>query len=193
MSNAELAGLIDTSDDWIYSRTGIKQRHIAAPNQTVTDLPLCAATQGLAHAGCAARDLDLILVATATPQESAPSTACRLQCRLNAPGVPAFDLMAACSGFLYGVHIAAGVVRSGLHRRVLAMESTRMSFAWSVILAIPAMAGALRRALDGGRLEVHAFSSDRGGDHPHRAGLGGPPCANAACQPKSRSSVSGWS
>ncbi len=119
VSNAELAGLIDTSDDWIYTRTGIRQRHIAAPNQTVTDLAQSAATQALEHAGCVASDLDLIIVATATPQETAPSTACRLQCRLGAPGVAAMDLMAACSGFLYGVHIAAGLVRSGLHRRVL--------------------------------------------------------------------------
>ncbi|MCE9642574.1 MAG: ketoacyl-ACP synthase III [Betaproteobacteria bacterium] len=119
VSNDELSRRVDTSDEWIRSRTGIRQRHIAEPAQTSSDLAYQASLQALAAAGIAATDLDLIIVATSTPDFIFPSTACLLQAKLGAKRCPAFDVQAVCSGFVYGLDIADKYIRSGMYRRVL--------------------------------------------------------------------------
>ena len=119
VSNDELSRRVDTSDEWIRSRTGIRQRHIAEPAQTSSDLAYQASLQALAAAGIAATDPDLIIVATSTPDFIFPSTACLLQAKLGAKRCPAFDVQAVCSGFVYGLDIADKYIRSGVYRHVL--------------------------------------------------------------------------
>src|SRR2546428_10155027 len=119
MTNDDLARLVDTSDEWITTRTGIKRRHIAGPDQATSDLAIVAAQQALDAAAVRAQDLDLILVGTATPDMLFPATACVLQDRLGAARAGAFDLLAACSRFVYslisaGEKISLGVIRTAL-------------------------------------------------------------------------------
>ncbi len=113
VTNAELAQRVDTSDEWIVSRTGIRQRHIAEPSQASSDLALEASRAALASAGLRAQDIDLIIVATSTPDYVFPSTACLLQAKLGVKGQAAFDVQAVCSGFVYGLAIADTFVRAG--------------------------------------------------------------------------------
>ncbi len=119
VSNAELARRVDTSDEWIRSRTGIRQRHIADPAQTSSELAYLAAQQAIAAAGIAATDIDLIIVATSTPDFIFPSTACLLQAKLGVKRCPAFDVQAVCAGFIYALDIADKYIRSGTHRHAL--------------------------------------------------------------------------
>jgi 3-oxoacyl-[acyl-carrier-protein] synthase-3 len=119
VTNAELARRVDTSDEWIRTRTGIAQRHVAADGEATSDLALAASREALGAAGIAAADIDLIVVATTTPDMIFPSTACILQAKLGARGGPAFDVQAVCSGFVYALAIADGMVRSGAVRNAL--------------------------------------------------------------------------
>ncbi len=119
VTNADLAQQVATSDEWIRTRTGIRQRHVAADHETTSDLALAASREALAAAGLAPGDVDLIVVATTTPDMIFPSTACILQAKLGARGGPAFDVQAACSGFVYALAIADGMVRSGAVRNAL--------------------------------------------------------------------------
>jgi 3-oxoacyl-[acyl-carrier-protein] synthase-3 len=120
MTNAEFAALgLETSDAWIRERTGIVQRHIADRSQASSDLALHASRNALAAAGVAAEDLDLIIVATSTPDYVFPSTACLLQAKLGAKGGAAFDVQAVCSGFVYGLATADAFIKSGTHKRAL--------------------------------------------------------------------------
>jgi 3-oxoacyl-[acyl-carrier-protein] synthase-3 len=119
VTNDELAQRIDTSDAWIQERTGIKQRHIADASQTSSDLALEASRRALESAGLKAADIDLIVVATSTPDFVFPSTACLLQAKLGVKGCPAFDVQAVCSGFVYGLGIADNFIRAGTHKRAL--------------------------------------------------------------------------
>lgn len=120
MTNAELEALVDTSDEWIRERTGITQRHIAAPEQTCSDLADAASRRALANAGLDAGAIDLVVVATSTPDHVFPSTACRLVERLGMPsGIIAFDVSAACSGFIYALDIADRFIRTGGASRAL--------------------------------------------------------------------------
>ncbi|MCB1955921.1 MAG: ketoacyl-ACP synthase III [Rhodocyclaceae bacterium] len=120
VSNGDLADRgIETSDEWIVSRTGIRFRHLAASGETASDLALAASRRALAAAGLEASDLDLIIVATSTPDFIFPSTACLLQGKLGNQGATAFDVQAVCSGFVYGLTIADKFIRSGSHRRAL--------------------------------------------------------------------------
>jgi 3-oxoacyl-[acyl-carrier-protein] synthase-3 len=124
MPNAELERMVDTSDEWIHSRTGIGARRIAAPGETAATLGVAAAREALAAAGVAAADLDLIIVGTSTPDHYAyPSTACLMQAELGAERSGAFDLSAACSGFVYGLVVGAQFVQTGAYRRVLVVGS----------------------------------------------------------------------
>ena len=123
VSNDELAKRMDTSDEWIRTRTGIRQRHIAEPSQASSDLGAEASRAALASAGVAAKDLDLIIVATATPDYIFPSTACIMQAKLGAAGCAAFDIQAVCSGFVYALSIADKLIRSGQHRCALVVGS----------------------------------------------------------------------
>ncbi len=123
VTNAELAARIDTSDEWVRARTGICERRVAAPEQTTSDLALAAALSALAAAGIAPADVDLIVVATTTPDMIFPSTACILQAKLGAHRGPAFDVQAVCSGFVYALAIADGMVKSGAVRNALVVGS----------------------------------------------------------------------
>ena len=119
VSNDELAKRLDTSDEWIRSRTGIRQRHIAEADEATSDLAYKAALQAIAAAGIEASAIDLIIVATSTPDYIFPSTACLLQARLGIKRCPAFDVQAVCSGFVYALDIADKYIRSGVSRHAL--------------------------------------------------------------------------
>ena len=120
LTNEALARRVDTSDEWIRSRTGIRQRHIAAAGETTSDLALHASREAIAAAGLAPQDIDTIIVATATPDMIFPSTACILQDKLGIRnGGPAFDVAAVCSGFVYALALADQLVRSGAARNAL--------------------------------------------------------------------------
>ncbi|MDX1406247.1 MAG: beta-ketoacyl-ACP synthase III [Woeseiaceae bacterium] len=113
MTNKEFEKFVDTSDEWIRERSGIKRRHIAADDETTSDMALAAATEAMAAAGVQADDIDLIVVATTTPDKVFPSTACIVQRRLGVRRTAAFDVHAACSGFIYGLDIVDRFVRTG--------------------------------------------------------------------------------
>jgi 3-oxoacyl-[acyl-carrier-protein] synthase-3 len=119
LTNTDLANVVDTSDEWIRSRTGIRSRHIAAEGELCSDLALPAAQRALRSAGVAAKDIDMIIVATTTPDMIFPSTACILQSRLGIAGCPAFDLQAVCSGFVYALTTADLFIRAGQAKKVL--------------------------------------------------------------------------
>ena len=119
VTNAEFAARLDTSDAWIRERTGIAQRHIAEATQTSSDLALEASRAALAAAGVRADEIDLIVLATSTPDYIFPSTACLLQAKLGIHNCPAFDVQAVCSGFVYALATADSFIRAGMHRRAL--------------------------------------------------------------------------
>ena len=119
LTNEELARRVDTSDEWIRTRTGIRQRHIAAPDEATSDLALHASRAALAAAGIAPADVDVIIVATTTPDMVFPSTACILQAKLGTKGGAAFDVQAVCSGFVYALALADLMVGSGMARNAL--------------------------------------------------------------------------
>jgi 3-oxoacyl-[acyl-carrier-protein] synthase-3 len=119
LTNDDLAKTVDTSDEWIRTRTGIRQRHIAADGQSSSDLALGASREAIAAAGIAAEEIDLIVVATSTPDQIFPSTACLLQAKLGVRGCPAFDVQAVCSGFVYALGIADNFIRAGRHKCAL--------------------------------------------------------------------------
>ena len=115
-TNDDLARRIDTSDEWIVARTGIRQRHIADDKQTTSDLALPASLAAVEAAGLAPGDIDLIIVATTTPDMVFPSTACLLQAKLGIAGAPALDVQAVCSGFVYAMAIADAMLTGGPYR-----------------------------------------------------------------------------
>jgi len=119
VTNDDLAAQMDTTDEWIRARTGIRQRHVAEPSQTSSDLGVQAGRAALAAARVLPREIDLIIVATATPDYIFPSTACIMQAKLGIKGCPAFDIQAVCSGFVYALAIADKLIRSGQHRCAL--------------------------------------------------------------------------
>jgi 3-oxoacyl-[acyl-carrier-protein] synthase III len=119
VANAALVGVVDTSDEWIRSRTGIAQRHVAAEDQLTSDLAVIAARNALAHAGCTPDDIDLIIVATSTPDMVFPSTACFVQQKLGITRGAAFDVQAVCTGFVYALATADLFVRSGQYQKAL--------------------------------------------------------------------------
>ncbi|MFW6215144.1 MAG: beta-ketoacyl-ACP synthase III [Alkalispirochaetaceae bacterium] len=124
MSNDEIASLVDTSDEWIFSHTGIRYRHIAAPGESASDLGTEAARRALEAAALSPDTIDLVLLATSTPDYlGLPSTACVVQDRLGIPGAGSMDVMAACSGFIYAVETARAFVESGTSNRVLVIGS----------------------------------------------------------------------
>ncbi|MBK1694406.1 3-oxoacyl-ACP synthase [Chromatium weissei] len=127
MTNADLEAIVDTTSSWILERTGIEKRHLVADDQTCCDLAEAAARQALEAAGIAAADLDLILVATTTPDQFFPSTACLLQQRLDVHGCPAFDLQAVCAGFVYALDVADKFIRTGAAKHVLVVGAETIS------------------------------------------------------------------
>ena len=127
VTNDDLARRMDTSDEWIRGRTGIRQRHIAADGEKTSDLALGAAQQALADAGVAAGALDMIICATTTPDESIPATATVVQARLGMTRGAAFDVQAVCSGFIYGLSLADSLIRTGSARTILVIGAETMS------------------------------------------------------------------
>jgi len=124
LSNAELAVQlaeqgVETSDDWIVERTGIRARHFAEPGVNASDLAVAAAQNALNSAGMTGADIDLIIVATSTPDMVFPSTACIVQHKLGIAGCPAFDVQAVCSGFIYALTVADAMIRTGTARNAL--------------------------------------------------------------------------
>jgi 3-oxoacyl-[acyl-carrier-protein] synthase III len=127
LTNAELERMVDTSDEWITTRTGIRERRIAAPLEATSDLAANAARQALADAGIEGKDLDLIIVATITPDHQFPSTACYLQSLIGASGAICFDISAACSGFIYALACAESFIKSGACKHALVVGAEVMS------------------------------------------------------------------
>ncbi|MFC6331206.1 beta-ketoacyl-ACP synthase III [Paenibacillus septentrionalis] len=126
LTNQQLEQMVETNDEWIVTRTGIKERRIAASDEATSDLAFKAAQQALDNAGLTAGDIDLIIVATITPDMFFPSTACLVQDKLGAT-CPAFDVSAACSGFIYSLATANGFIQSGLYRKVLVIGAETLS------------------------------------------------------------------
>jgi 3-oxoacyl-[acyl-carrier-protein] synthase-3 len=127
VSNEELSKRVDTTDEWIRERTGIRQRHIAVEGEKTSDLALQAARNALSHAGMDANELDLIVCATTTPDETFPATATTLQARLNMNHGAAFDVQAVCSGFVYGMAVADNFIKGGMAKTVLLVGAETMS------------------------------------------------------------------
>ena len=127
MSNDDLSKIVDTSDEWITSRTGIKARHIAAENEQTSDLAVKAAQAALADAGIVATDIDLIIVATSTPDMTFPATACIVQNKLGIAGCPAFDVQAVCAGFMYALATANAYIKSGMATKALIIGAETFS------------------------------------------------------------------
>jgi 3-oxoacyl-[acyl-carrier-protein] synthase III len=127
VTNAELSATIDTTDEWIVQRTGIRQRYVAGEGETTSTLATKAAEAALAHAGLTAADIDLIILATATPDYTFPSTATQVQCNLGITRGAAFDLQAVCSGFVYAVSVANTMLITGMHKRALVIGAETFS------------------------------------------------------------------
>jgi 3-oxoacyl-[acyl-carrier-protein] synthase-3 len=129
LTNADLERILDTSDEWITTRTGMKERHVAGVEEPTSDLAYAAARNALVNAGCEPDDIDCVIVATVTPDYAFPATACILGAKLGISGKPAFDIEIACSGFIYGLTVAASLIRTNVFKRVLlvgAEELTRL-------------------------------------------------------------------
>lgn len=127
LTNSDLEKIVETNDEWIVSRTGIRERHIAAPHEATSDLAYEAALKALESAGMKVEDLELIIVATITPDTSFPSTACILQDKLGAKGAAAFDLSAACSGFVYSLATATNFIKTGMYNNALVIGADTLS------------------------------------------------------------------
>jgi 3-oxoacyl-[acyl-carrier-protein] synthase III len=171
LSNKDLEGSVETSDEWIFSRTGIRQRHIAADNECASDLALNASRRALEAAGVTADAIDLIIVATTTPDMVFPSTACILQAKLGAKNCPAFDVQAVCSGFVYALTAADHFMRSGQYRNVLVVGAEVYSriLDWEdrttcVLFGDGAGAVVLQRSDAPGILSTHLHAD---GSHAH--------------------------
>lgn len=127
LTNKDMEKIVDTTHEWILTRTGIEERRIAEPNETTSDLALHAAQAAIADAGIDPRQIGLIIVATASPDMLFPSTACMLQNKLGLAPVPAFDISAACSGFIYGLQVAHQFISNGTHSHVLLVSAEKLS------------------------------------------------------------------
>ena len=127
LTNAELEKMVDTSDEWIVARTGIRERHIAAKNEFTSDLASNAARRAIEQAGIGPEEIDLIIVATVTPDMFFPSTSCFVQQKIGATRAACFDISAACSGFLYGIEIAQQFITSSTYNTVLVIGADKLS------------------------------------------------------------------
>jgi 3-oxoacyl-[acyl-carrier-protein] synthase III len=127
LSNEDLSKLVDTSDDWIMQRLGIRERHLVEPGMATSDMAVEAARRCLEKRGVSASEVEVVIVATVTPDMFFPATACLVQDKLGAHGAWGFDLSAACSGFLYALQVGAKLVESGAHSKVLVIGADTMS------------------------------------------------------------------
>lgn len=127
LTNADLEKIVETTDQWITERTGIKKRHIAADDQSASDLGVEAAKKAIENSGIDAKDIDMIVVGTATPDKMFPSSACYIGHQLGIGGVPAFDITTACPGFVYGLSIADQFIKTGHRKNVLVVGTEVLS------------------------------------------------------------------
>lgn len=127
LSNSDLEKMVETSDEWIVSRTGVRERRLARDDEFPSDMGVAAAKKALEESGIAPKEIDLILVATMTPDYISPSTASFIQAKLGASNAAVFDIQAACSGFIYGLSIAKAYVESGMYRNILFIATEKMS------------------------------------------------------------------
>ena len=127
LTNAELSKIVETNNEWILSRTGIKQRHIADKNELTSDLAIEASKNAIKSAGINAKDLDYILCATTTPDQTFPATACKIQNYFKLGSVPSFDVQAVCSGFIYSLHISDCLIKSGKAKNILVIGAETLS------------------------------------------------------------------
>jgi len=171
LTNKDLEKMVDTTDEWITTRTGIKERRIARPDEATSDMATEAAKAALANAGLKAEDIDLIIVATITPDMFFPATACLVQEKIGARQVPAFDISVACSGFIYGLAIAEKFIASGgfKHALVIAAEKLSAITDWSdrntcVLFGDGAGAAVLGPVEEGGILSVYLGANGKQGD-----------------------------
>ena len=173
LTNQDLEKMVDTSDAWITERTGIKTRHIAAPDQATSDLAYEASLKALADAKTKPEELDMIIVATETPDYKYPSTACLLQAKLGAKNAACFDLSAGCSGFVYALGIGSQRIVSGLYKKILLVGAETLSriINWTdrntcVLFGDGAGAAVLGRVDDGyGVLSLELGADGTGGEH----------------------------
>ena len=126
LTNKDLESLVDTTDEWIVERTGIKQRHIAADNESTSSMAINASIDAIKSSGLSEKDIDLVIVATTTPDQIFPSTACIVQNKLNIIA-PAFDIQAACTGFIYAMSVADNYIRNGMSKNTLIIGSEKYS------------------------------------------------------------------
>ena len=162
LTNKELEKIVDTTDEWIVERTGIKERRIARDDEATSDMAVNAAKKALANAKLKPEDIDLIIVATITPDMFFPATACVVQNKLGISHVPAFDISVACSGFIYGIAIANQFIKSGTYKHVLLIAAEKMSSVtdWKdrstcVLMGDGAGAAVLGEVKEGGILSVY--------------------------------------
>lgn len=194
VSNADLAMMVDTTDEWITSRTGIKQRHIAVDGEYTSTFAVEAARRALSMAGVSPADLDLIILGTVTPDFPFPSTACIVQSELGAHQAVAFDVSAACSGFIYGLSIADSFIRSGQFKKVLVIGAEVLSRVvnWKdrntcILFGDGAGAAVLEASSDqSGLVSTHIFSNGTCWDLLYQPGSGSRnPATNPATDPGS--------
>ena len=126
LTNKDLESLVDTTDEWIVERTGIKQRHIAADNESTSSMAINASIDAIKSSGLSEKDIDLVIVATTTPDQIFPSTACIVQNKLNIIA-PAFDIQAACTGFIYAMSVADNYIKNGMSKNTLIIGSEKYS------------------------------------------------------------------
>ncbi len=127
VTNHDLEAWLDTTDEWITTRTGMKRRHWASEQEATSDLASAAGAAALVHAGLQAQDVDCVIVATVTPDYYFPATACLVASKLGMADKPAFDIAIACSGFIYGLTVASGLIRSGVYRRIMLVGAETLS------------------------------------------------------------------
>jgi len=181
LTNDELAQTVDTSDEWIVRRTGIRERRICAPGQYTSDLCIAAVEDMLSRYPVTVQDADLIIVATHTPDFSFPSVSCQIQARFGIDAAGAVDLNATCAGFTYALHMANGMIAAGLHRKALVIGADSMSRITdytdrtTCILFGDGAGAALveRKSSEPGFLAAHLGSDGTGGIHVYRTGLRG--------------------
>ncbi|RSD29727.1 beta-ketoacyl-ACP synthase III [Vibrio pectenicida] len=170
-SNADLEKMVDTSDEWIVARTGIRERRIAAENETVADMGAIAARNAIEMAGVGIDDIDLIIVATTSSSHAFPSSACQVQAQLGSSTCPAFDIAAACSGFIYALSVADQHIKTGMCRNVLVIGSDTLSKTCnstdrSTIILFGDGAGAVvvGASKEPGIISTHIYSDGRFGE-----------------------------
>lgn len=171
LTNKDLEKMVDTTDEWITTRTGIKERRIARQDEATSDMATEAANRALKDAGLTAADIDLIIVATITPDMFFPATACLVQEKIGARTVPAFDVSVACSGFIYGLAIANQFISSGTYKHALVIAAEKLSAItdWTdrntcVLFGDGAAAAVLGPVEKGGILSVYLGANGKEGD-----------------------------